>query len=131
MIGALWNGISGINSYEKGISVQSNNISNANSLAFKQDEITFEDLIYANDGAGKGVKYQDISKDFSQGNLNPTNSNIDVAIDGKGFFVAKDLAGNLFYTRAGNFIQSEDGFLKTQNNLSVTAKAEAMTLSIS
>lgn len=123
MIGALWNGISGINSYEKGISVQSNNISNANSLAFKQDEITFEDLIYANDGAGKGVKYQDISKDFSQGNLNPTNSNIDVAIDGKGFFVAKDLAGNLFYTRAGNFIQSEDGFLKTQNNLSVMGLA--------
>lgn len=123
MISALWNGVSGITSYEKGIGVQSNNIANANSLAFKQDEITFEDLIYANDGAGKGVKYQDISKDFSQGNLNPTNSNIDVAIDGKGFFVAKDLAGNLFYTRAGNFIQSEDGFLKTQNNLSVMGLA--------
>ena len=119
MISALWNGVSGITSYEKGIGVQSNNIANANSLAFKQDEITFEDLIYANDGAGKGVKYQDISKDFSQGNLNPTNSNIDVAIDGKGFFIVQDNAGKNFYTRAGNFIRAEDGFLKTQGDLKV------------
>lgn len=119
MISALWNGVSGITSYEKGIGVQSNNIANANSLAFKQDEISFEDLIYANDRAGKGVKYQDISKDFSQGNLNPTNSNIDVAIDGKGFFIVQDNAGKNFYTRAGNFIRAEDGFLKTQGDLKV------------
>lgn len=118
MIGALWNGVSGLNSHDKGITVQSNNIANANTIAFKQDEIAFEDLLYQN-RIGKGSKVQTVNKDFSQGNLKPTNSSIDVAIDGSGFFVVQDGSGQKFYTRAGNFTQAEDGYLRTQTGLIV------------
>ena len=118
MIGALWNGMSGIIAYDKGISVESNNAANISTVGHKRDSITFEDILYSYD-YGKGVNTQSISKDFEQGNIRPTNSNIDVAIDGKGFFIVQDKSGQNFYTRAGNFIQAEDGFLKTQDNLNV------------
>lgn len=118
MIGALWNGMSGIVSYEKGLNVESNNAANISTVGHKKDLITFEDALYTY-GYGKGVNTQTISKQFEQGNLKPTNSNIDVGIDGKGFFIVQDKNGQNFYTRAGNFIQAEDGFLKTQDNLNV------------
>ncbi len=118
MIGALWNGMSGIISYEKGINVEANNSSNISTVGHKKDQITFEDVLYSH-RYGKGVSTQSINKQFEQGNLKPTNSNIDVAIDGKGFFIVQDKNGQKFYTRAGNFIQAEDGFLKTQDNLNL------------
>src|SRR5574344_207462 len=118
MIGALWNGMSGIISYEKGLNVEANNAANISTVGHKKDTISFEDALYSS-RFGKGVITQGISKTFAQGNIRPTQSNIDVAIDGKGFFIVKDDGGKTFYTRAGNFIQAEDGFLKTQNNLNV------------
>lgn len=118
MIGALWNGMSGIISYEKGLNVEANNAANISTVGHKKDTISFEDALYSS-RFGKGVNTQGISKTFEQGNIRPTQSNIDVAIDGKGFFIVKDDGGKTFYTRAGNFIQAEDGFLKTQNNLNV------------
>lgn len=99
MIGALWNGMSGIIAYDKGISVESNNAANISTVGHKRDSITFEDILYSYD-YGKGVNTQSISKDFEQGNIRPTNSNIDVAIDGKGFFIVQDKSGQNFYTRA-------------------------------
>ena len=57
MIGALWNGISGLNSFEKALSTESNNISNVNTVAYKEDVITFEDLMYES-RYGKGVKVE-------------------------------------------------------------------------
>lgn len=118
MIGALWNGMSGIISYEKGINVEANNVSNANTLGFKKDTITFEDVLYTQ-RYGKGVSTSNISKQFEQGNLQPTKSSTDVAMYGKGFFVVQDSTGQKFYTRAGNFIQAEDGLLKNHDGLNV------------
>lgn len=118
MIGALWNGMSGIISYDKGIEVESNNAANISTVGHKKDSISFQDALYSQ-GYGKGVNIDRISKQFTQGNITPTDSNIDVAIDGKGFFIVQDNAGKSFYTRAGNFIQAEDGFLKTQDSLKV------------
>ncbi|MCT7911870.1 flagellar hook-basal body complex protein [Arcobacter lacus] len=119
MISALWNGVSGISNYDKGISVESNNIANSSTTAHKLDEITFSDMLYTNGGYGKGVTTQSISKNFTQGNINQTGVTLDVAIDGKGFFVVNDKNGETYYTRAGDFEQTKDGWLQTQDGMNV------------
>ncbi|BAK74265.1 flagellar hook-basal body complex protein [Arcobacter sp. L] len=119
MIGALWNGMSGISTYDKAISVESNNVSNVNTVGHKLDNITFEDMLYKS-GYGKGVGTQSIDKQFTQGNIKPTNVNLDVAIEGDGFFVVSQRTnGDIFYTRAGDFQQAEDGLLETQDHMKV------------
>lgn len=119
MIGALWNGISGISTYDRAISVESNNVSNVNTVGHKLDNITFEDMLYKS-GYGKGVGTQSIDKQFTQGNIKPTNVNLDVAIEGNGFFIVSERSsGDIFYTRAGDFQQAEDGFLETQDYMKV------------
>ncbi|MCT7909840.1 flagellar hook-basal body complex protein [Arcobacter lacus] len=119
MISALWNGVSGISNYDKGISVESNNIANSSTTAHKLDEITFSDMLYTNGGYGKGVTTQSISKNFTQGNINQTGVTLDVAIDGKGFFVVNDKNDETYYTRAGDFEQTKDGWLQTQDGMNV------------
>lgn len=120
MIGALWNGMTGITSYDRGIAVESNNAANVSTVGHKQDQITFEDLLYTQGGYGKGVATQSISKQFEQGSIRPTNSSIDVAIDGKGFFILSEASsGKVYYSRAGNFVQAENGFLQSQNGMNI------------
>ena len=45
MIGALWNGITGLNSFEKALNVESNNATNVNTVGYKEDIINFADLM--------------------------------------------------------------------------------------
>jgi flagellar hook protein FlgE len=123
MIGSLWNGISGLNSFEKALSSESNNISNVSTVGYKEDVITFEDMMY-NNRYGKGTRVEAVTKAMSQqGGIKLTNSDYDVAIEGKGYFIVGDLADNgkveRFYTRAGNFKIAEDGILKTQNDMNI------------
>ncbi len=123
MIGALWNGISGLNTFEKALNVESNNVTNVNTIGYKEDVITFEDMMYQN-GYGKGVSVENVNKAMSQqGGIKLTSSPYDVAIEGKGYFIVTDtrLAGaeQTFYTRAGNFKMAPDGFLKTQNDMNI------------
>lgn len=119
MISAMNNGISGLNSFERAISVESNNVSNTTTIGHKRDEVTFEDLIYKK-GTGTGVSIQTINKNFFQGEVQLTNVNLDVAIEGKGFFIVNERStGDTFYTRAGSFQQGEDGFLETQEGYKV------------
>ena len=89
MIGAMWNGVSGIWNHDKGIAVESNNLANSNTVGHKKDQISFSDVLYSQAGFGKGVQTQSISKQFEQGNIVQSGVGIDVAIDGKGFFVVK------------------------------------------
>ncbi|MFW0696626.1 flagellar hook-basal body complex protein [Aliarcobacter butzleri] len=119
MISALWNGVSGISNYDKGISVESNNIANSSTTGHKLDEITFADMLYTNGGYGKGVSTQSISKQFAQGSINSSGGTLDMAIDGKGFFIVSDKAGEIYYTRAGDFQQTKDGWLQTQDGMNV------------
>ena len=55
MIGAMWNGVSGIWNHDKGIAVESNNLANSNTVGYKKDQISFSDLLYSQEGFGKGV----------------------------------------------------------------------------
>ena len=121
MIGAMWNGIAGIWQHDKGIAVESNNLANSNTVGHKKDQISFSDLLYSQAGFGKGVQTQTISKQFEQGNIVQSGVGIDVAIEGKGFFVVKsrENPNEIYYTRAGNLVQAKDGFLTTQDDYKV------------
>lgn len=121
MIGAMWNGIAGIWQHDKGIAVESNNLANSNTVGHKKDQISFSDVLYNQAGFGKGVQTQTISKQFEQGNIVQSGVGIDVAIDGKGFFVVKsrENPNEIYYTRAGNLVQAKDGFLVTQDDYKI------------
>lgn len=121
MIGAMWNGIAGIWQHDKGIAVESNNLANSNTVGHKKDQISFSDLLYSQAGFGKGVQTQTISKQFEQGNIVQSGVGIDVAIEGKGFFVVKsrENPNEIYYTRAGNLVQAKDGFLVTQDDYKI------------
>lgn len=119
MIGGLWNGISGLNSFEKALSAESNNVANVNTIGHKSDDVSFQDLMYQN-GYGKGTNIQTVEKDFSQGNLKITGNSYDVAIDGRGFFLVKEQGTNdIFYTRAGNFKMGSTGTLQSIDGMTV------------
>ncbi len=123
MIGGLWNGISGLNSFEKALNVESNNISNVSTIGYKEDVISFQDMMYQN-RFGKGSTVQNVSKAMSQqGGIKLTNGEYDVAIEGKGYFIVGNTTPNgtleTYYTRAGNFARAESGFLQTQNGMNV------------
>ena len=121
MIGAMWNGIAGIWQHDKGIGVESNNLANSNTVGHKKDQISFSDVLYSQAGFGKGVQTQSISKQFEQGNIVQSGVGIDVAIEGKGFFVVKsrENPNEIYYTRAGNLVQAKDGFLVTQDDYKI------------
>ncbi|WP_072682172.1 flagellar hook-basal body complex protein [Arcobacter sp. LA11] len=113
MISGLWNGITGLNTFERALTTQSNNVTNSNTIGHKSDEISFQDLMYQS-GYGKGVNVQSVEKNFSQGNINVTDNTLDVAIEGSGFFVVNDPTNNeTYYSRAGNFKMGVEGYLES------------------
>ncbi|WP_417333945.1 flagellar hook-basal body complex protein [Halarcobacter sp.] len=127
MISGLWNGISGLDTFEKALSSQSNNVTNSNTIGHKSDRISFADMMYQS-GYGKGVAVQSIQKDFSQGGLKITNNDLDIAIEGKGFFIVNDpLTGEEFYTRAGNFKMGANGTLQTVDNKTVYGSSTVLS----
>ncbi len=124
MIGALYNGLSGVNSSSKGVNVTANNIANVNTVGYKADTMDFARMMYDNStsfgAVGNGVGTMQVEKNFNQGDLKQTSSFYDFAIDGKGFFVVNDQQNDdVYYTRAGNFQKSVDGFLEDKNGFNV------------
>lgn len=131
MIRALYSGTTGMRGQQLQLDTISNNLANVNTAGFKKSRTQFEDLYYQElravgveniDGGqvpsgmqvGLGVKATANQKIFTQGSIHETGSDLDIAIEGKGFFqVLKD--GEEFYTRAGNFTRDADGFIVTQN----------------
>jgi len=101
-------GLSGLNASAKQLDVIGNNIANANTVGFKQSRAEFSDA-YANSlisgGAlqvGIGTKVADVATQFTQGNISATNSSLDIAINGSGFFRMSD-NGTISYGRNGQF----------------------------
>ncbi|MCP4969052.1 MAG: flagellar hook protein FlgE [Arcobacter sp.] len=127
MISGLWNGVTGLNTFERALTTQSNNVTNSNTVAHKKDVISFQDLMYQN-SYGKGVNVQSVQKNFEQGTLKITNKNLDVAIEGNGFFIVNDSVNNeRYYTRAGNFKIGTDGTLETVNGEKILGSPTNMT----
>ena len=61
-----------------------------------------------NSTAGEGVRLVDAAQQFTQGNINTTSSNLDLAISGNGFFTLNGANGNV-YTRNGEFSKDQNG----------------------
>jgi flagellar hook protein FlgE len=126
MINALYNGISGLSVNQNALDTETNNISNVNTVAYKSDRISFADMMYQN-SIGKGASVADVSKDYSQGSLKPTNNPLDVAIEGTGYFIVKGSSAELNYTRAGNFRVASNGTLQMPNGYSVQGIGNGQT----
>ncbi|MEN8258384.1 MAG: flagellar basal-body rod protein FlgG [Thermodesulfobacteriota bacterium] len=131
MIRALYTSQTGMNAQELQLDVTSNNLANVNTTGFKKSRAQFEDLIYQNlraagaetvDGGqlpsgiqiGLGTRTTTVQKIFTQGDFSQTNNELDITIEGRGFFqIVRD--GVELYTRAGAFTKDSDGFIVTQN----------------
>ena len=138
MIASLHNGVTALKSLTQGLQVLGNNISNVNSLGYKSSRANYSDNFYlhmndAESGAGgipsnniqqhgTGVHVGSISSDFTQGTVEITGLDLDLAIQGEalpnggGFFeIADPVTGELFYTRAGAFESTVEGFVVTRD----------------
>ncbi|HID01057.1 MAG TPA: flagellar hook-basal body complex protein, partial [Piscirickettsiaceae bacterium] len=110
--------LSGINAASQGLAVISNNLANSQTFAFKASRAEFADIFSgAQSSPGRGVRVDTITQDFSAGTINTTGRELDMAIDGTGFFIIEDKTGKYpqLYTRNGSFKVDKDGFLTTQN----------------
>ena len=125
-IQTLYTAATGMQSLETKLDVIANNLANVNTTAFKRDRCNFEDLFYrhlrmpgAQDATsqltptgiqvGLGSVVQSTQTQFQQGGFAQTTSELDLAIEGKGFFQVQDTNGNFLYTRAGNFSVNDQG----------------------
>jgi flagellar hook protein FlgE len=116
--------LSGLNANSNALGVVGNNIANANTVGFRSSSITFSD-VFANsygsrlNGAGSflqvgdGVQTASIQTNFNQGTLNESSSPLHAAIHGNGFFVVKGADETTSYTRAGDFVLNNEGYLIT------------------
>ena len=112
----------------------SNNIANANTNGYKKQRIDFQDLLYQTVRAagtqttaqtasptglqlGSGVRVVGTSRNFEQGNVLVTNNPLDVAIEGRGFFMVQQPDGTPAYTRAGALQKDAQGQLVTPEGL--------------
>ena len=104
---AMYSGISGLYTNGEGMSVIGNNISNVNTIGFKEGRSLFSDMLSTtiNQGqVGRGEQIQAVQNIYSQGSFENTGSATDLAIQGDGMFVLADSNGTgHFYSRAGAF----------------------------
>ncbi|PTY36788.1 hypothetical protein BGP77_05745 [Saccharospirillum sp. MSK14-1] len=110
-------GLSGIAAANKDLQITGNNIANASTTGFKASRAEFGDAYtssfigYGQDKIGYGVNVVNVGQKFEQGNISQTNSALDMAIDGEGFFVTEYPNGNISYTRSGIFGIDKEGFI--------------------
>ncbi len=116
------NALSGVSGASQGLAVIANNLANSQTFAFKASRIEFADIFSGAQGsAGRGVRTAAITQDFAQGTINTTGRELDMAIDGDGFFILEDKTGKYpqLYTRNGSFKVDKNGFLTTQEGNNV------------
>ncbi len=132
---ALRTAASGMYAQELNIEVISNNIANINTTGYKRNKAEFQDLMYqqvnvnpvnssipgVNDNpansiqVGNGVVPTSTAKIFTQGDITPTNNQMDFAIQGDGFFQVRKEDGTFAYTRDGSFKVNADGKIVTSS----------------
>jgi len=120
MLKSLYSGVSGLQSHQVAMDVESNNIANVNTTGFKYSRANFSDLLSQTQAiatapqgqlggknpvqVGLGASSSSMTRIFSQGSIQNSDKNTDVAIQGDGFFIISPDNGNTYkYTRAGDF----------------------------
>ena len=131
MLRGMWSAASGMAAQQMTIDVIANNLANVNTTSFKKSRPEFQDLMYqtlsqagsvTEEGGqiptgiaiGMGTMPVGVQKQFMQGDFKETKNQMDIAIEGKGFF--RVISNNEeLYTRAGNFKLDTDGNIVTPN----------------
>ena len=154
MMRSLWSAASGMKAQQSNMDVISHNLANVNTYGDKKVRAEFQDLLYQNirqagadsgDGTtyptalqiGLGVKLAATNRVFSQGNVQTTDNNLDVAIQGEGFFRITMPDGTTAYTRDGTFkidadgnMLTTDGYLLADNiTIDTTAPSDSIVIS--
>ncbi|MFQ5454938.1 MAG: flagellar basal-body rod protein FlgG [Nitrospirota bacterium] len=132
MIRSLYIAASGMGAQQINIDIISNNLANVNTVGFKKSRGDFQDLLYltlrvagAPSGTGtqvptgiqigSGVRPVAVQKLFVQGDFQNTQNDLDLAIEGDGFFQIVKPDGTLSYTRAGTFKRDSEGRIVTSD----------------
>jgi len=131
-VGSFSAALSGLNANATYLSVIGNNLANINTIGFKTSAVSFQDLVSQSlSGSsinpmqvGLGVMTGSVSPIFSQGSIESARGSTNIAIQGSGFFVVKGPAGDLAYTRAGNFSFDAGGSLVTTDGWKVQGWSE-------
>ncbi|MEJ2200678.1 MAG: flagellar basal-body rod protein FlgG [Desulfuromonadaceae bacterium] len=152
MIRALWTAATGMETQQTNMDVIANNLANVNSTGFKKSRADFQDILYqtakiagstvAGGGElptgvqiGLGSKIAAIQKVFTLGDIHTTGNELDLAIEGQGFFQVTQANGELAYTRGGAMKMDSTGRLVTSEGLPVAPEivipAGATKISIS
>jgi len=152
MIRALYTAASGMNAQQANIDNVAHNLANVNTAGFKKAHLQFEDLVYQQVKApgapssssgeapvglemGLGTRVVATSRDFSSGNLRATNTPLDLAIQGDGFFQISLPNGTTAYSRAGSFHRDAQGLVVTaegyplEPQITIPANATSVTIS--
>src|SRR5450759_3282642 len=120
MIRALWSSATGMTAQQTNLDVISNNIANISTNGYKRSRADFQDLIYqtqrlqgvrSENGTqvptgiqiGHGTVLAAVNKVFIQGEYTQSENQLDLAIEGAGFFQVTMPSGDTAYTRAGSF----------------------------
>ena len=126
---AMWSAVTGMRASEMSLDNIANNLANISTTAFKPGRVAFQDMLYTTlktPGAingdseipggiqlGHGTKVAEIAKEFSQGALRETGGDLDLAIEGEGFFEVVLPDGSSAYTRDGSFRATSSGEVVT------------------
>ncbi|MEJ2630754.1 MAG: flagellar basal-body rod protein FlgG [Acidihalobacter sp.] len=148
---ALWIAKTGLDAQQTNMDVIANNLANVNTTGFKKGRASFEDLLYQNvrqpggqstqntqlpSGLmlGTGVRIGSTEKIFTEGNIVQTGNNLDMAIQGQGFFQILMPDGSTAYTRDGSFQLDSNGQIVTSNGYplqpAITVPANTQSLTI-
>lgn len=104
--------LSGLNAASTDLQITSNNVANANTTGFKSSRGEFADVFSGDSiGIGNGVRLTDVRQEFTQGNVEITARQLDLAISGNGFFITND-NGSLLYSRVGAFGLDANGVVQ-------------------
>ena len=148
---SLWIAKTGLEAQQTRMAVVSQNLANVNTTGYKRQRAMFEDLLYQNvvqsGGAtsqqtqaptglnlGTGVHVVATDHQFQQGNLVTTGNQLDLAIQGRGFFQILLPDGTEAYTRDGTFQINSDGALVTSSGyavqpaITIPAGAQSVTI---
>jgi flagellar hook protein FlgE len=106
--------LTGLNAANQDLNVTANNLANVSSTGFKSSRAQFGDLFASTQrgvsrtSVGNGVSVSEVAQQFTQGNIETTGNNLDIAISGNGFFTLSS-GGALSYTRDGQFEMDQNG----------------------
>jgi flagellar hook protein FlgE len=120
--------LSGLTAESTALSAIANNLTNQNTIGYKDTTVQFSDLFYQQLGTtgsgdpiqvGAGAEVGSMPSLFTQGSVESTGVPTDVAIQGSGFFVVQNADGTVNYTRAGDFSVDANNYLVTSNGQQV------------